>query len=103
VDNVTCLVFAAAKPTAFTGRGDRARPEFELVREVAEETARSGATTCIDVTAFVERKIRAIAGHRTQYPIEPDMFPLPMLQDMMGREYFVQVHPPRTLAAELFE
>ena len=79
-----------------------ARPELDVIQEAGEETARGGATTCIDVGAYVEPKIRAIARHRTQYPIEPDLFPLSMLQDMMGREYFVQIHPPRPMAAELF-
>jgi LmbE family N-acetylglucosaminyl deacetylase len=91
VDNVTCLTFSPAPPTAFSGRGGQARPELALVQDAAEETGRLAVTTCIDVTAFVEHKVRAIACHRTQYPIEPDMFPLAMLQDMMGREYFVRV------------
>lgn len=42
---------------------------------------------------YVDRKIAAIAAHRTQYPIAPDMLPLAMLQDMMGHEYFVRVAP----------
>jgi hypothetical protein len=91
VDNVTCLTFSPAPPTAFAGRGGHARPELALVQEPTEETGRLGARTCIDVTAFVEHKVRAIACHRTQYPIELDMFPLPLLQDMMGHEYFVRV------------
>jgi LmbE family N-acetylglucosaminyl deacetylase len=91
VDNVACLTFSPAPPTAFSGRGGQARPEFALAQEPAEETGRHGVTTCIDVTAFVEHKVRAIACHRTQYPIALDMFPLPMLGDMLGREYFVRV------------
>jgi LmbE family N-acetylglucosaminyl deacetylase len=98
LDHVTCLTFSPAPPTAYSGRGGQARPELALSREPAEETGRLGVTTCVDVTAFVEHKMRAIACHRTQYPIEPDMFPLPMLQDVMGREYFVRVPMERVRA-----
>ena len=34
-------------------------------------------------------------------PIEPDMFPPAMLQEMLGREYFVRVQPPLDLATAL--
>jgi LmbE family N-acetylglucosaminyl deacetylase len=55
----------------------------------------------LDVNDYVERKIAAVAAHRSQYPIEPDMLPLPMLQEMMGYEYFVRVLPRRELDSEL--
>ncbi|HEX6060788.1 MAG TPA: hypothetical protein VF001_01865, partial [Candidatus Limnocylindria bacterium] len=58
-------------------------------------------TTAIDVTAHVDKKIRAIAAHRTQFPIEADLFPQAMLQEMLGREYFVRVVPAREVSAEL--
>lgn len=91
-EDLTCLVFSPAPPTAFAGRGEGAQADL-LLRPQTEVTARGGATTCIDVRDYVDRKIAAIAAHRTQYPIAPDMLPLAMLQDMMGREYFVQVAP----------
>ena len=58
-------------------------------------------TTALDVSAHVARKIAAIAAHRTQYPIDPGMLPLEMLQEMMGHEYFVRVAPARELEHEL--
>jgi LmbE family N-acetylglucosaminyl deacetylase len=100
VTNVTCLVFSPNSPTGFTGRGEDA----ELV-ETAVTTNRksenSRATTIIDVSAFLEQKIHALAQHRTQYPIAPDMFPTVMLQKMLGSEYFVRVHPPVEIGATL--
>jgi hypothetical protein len=42
-----------------------------------------------------------MAAHRTQYPIEPDMFPMAILREMLGREYFVRIQPPPELEAEL--
>jgi hypothetical protein len=56
----------------------------------------------IDVSAFVECKVEALAQHRTQYPIRPDMFPLPMLKELLGTEYFVQVYPLTAAETELF-
>jgi hypothetical protein len=61
----------------------------------------SEVTTAIDVVDYVEHKIAAIAAHSIQYPITPGMLPLAMLQEIMGREYFVRVAPARKLETEL--
>ena len=58
-------------------------------------------TIAIDVSAQVDQKIRAIAAHRSQFPIEPELFPQTMLDEMLGREYFVRVLPPQELGTEL--
>jgi hypothetical protein len=63
-------------------------------------TAQGGPAICIDVRDYVARKIAAIAAHRTQFPIRPDMLPLAMLQDMMGREYFVPVTPGAAVSVQ---
>jgi LmbE family N-acetylglucosaminyl deacetylase len=98
--SVTCLVFATGEPTAFAGRGAAANQDLDTT--AAEiEALRCEVTTAIDVTPYVERKIAAIAAHRTQYPIAPGMLPLSMLQEMMGREYFVRVAPARQLETDL--
>lgn len=91
VEPVTCLVFSAGTPSLYEGRGEEARLVTGLA--VADDDGASAATTVIDVSAFVDRKIAAIAAHRTQFPIEPEMFPPAMLQDMFGREFFVRVFP----------
>ena len=36
-------------------------------------------------------------GHRSQYPIDPSMFPDPILREMFGVEYFTQILPEREL------
>ena len=100
VDAVTCLVFSPAAPTAFGGRG----PGATLTDgDAAGPAAWPGPqpTTAIDVTAHVDQKVRAIAAHRSQFPIEADLFPQAMLQEMLGREYFVRILPPREVSAEL--
>ena len=105
VDNVTCLTFSLARPAAFAGRGPGARLVGPgLVgrdMEALEETELAGATTCIDVRAYVDRKVAAVAAHRSQYPIEPAMFPPEMLEEMFGREWFVRVLPPVELETDL--
>ena len=35
------------------------------------------------------RKVEALSAYRSQFPLEPDMFPEFLLQEMFGREYFV--------------
>jgi len=100
VDTVTCLIFSRAAPTLFTGRGAAASPTDSPPEERADWPGEQ-PTTCIDVSAHVEQKIAAIASQRTQFPITPDLFPRSMLHEMLDREYFVRVLPPRELESEL--
>ena len=60
-------------------------------------------TTRIDVSDFVDHKIRATAAHRSQYPIDPGMFPDSILRELFGAEYFVQVLPERELGTSLLD
>jgi LmbE family N-acetylglucosaminyl deacetylase len=105
VDSVTCLVFSYHAATAFEARGtgaaDVARPSVETGGDGHGPRIPTGATTVIDVQDFVDRKIGAIAAHRTQYPIEPEMFPSWMLREMLGHEYFVRVYPPPDVETDL--
>jgi LmbE family N-acetylglucosaminyl deacetylase len=93
VEDVTCLVLAPGAPSAFAGRGVDARlSQTDTVDGIAEE--QTGRTIVpIDVSAYVAQKIAAVAAHRTQYPIAPDMLPRELLQELFGQEYFVRVHP----------
>ena len=94
-DSVTCLVFSPGVSTPYGGRG----PTSTLERTTAMGTAATSspgivaATTVIDVANFVAPKMAAIAAHRTQYPIQPEMFPDWMIQEMMRHEYFMRIHP----------
>ena len=96
---VTCLIFSPGAPTLFAGRGEDARLPTTRDQDAESE---SEATTVIDTSGQVGRKVAAIAAHRTQYPIGPEMFPESMLQDLFGREYFLRVLPPRELETELW-
>ena len=35
------------------------------------------------------RKVEALSAYRSQFPLQSDMFPEFLLQEMFGREYFV--------------
>jgi LmbE family N-acetylglucosaminyl deacetylase len=97
---VTCLVFTADEPALFEGRGEDARlvtglggVDLGQADVELEAAAADGATTVVDVSDWVGHKIAAIAAHRTQFPIEPEMFPPAMLMEMFGREFFMRVFP----------
>jgi LmbE family N-acetylglucosaminyl deacetylase len=101
VENSTCLIFAPAAPTAFAGRGAGAKYLGEQA-DGLEDPQHGGATTCINVSAYIQHKINALSAHRTQCPIEPDMFPADLMKEVFGREYFVRVYPPAELETSLF-
>lgn len=92
LDSVTCLLFYPGKPTLFAARGSDVH--LPSIVEGADGDDGPAATTQIDVSTHIAAKVSAIAAHRSQFPIHPDMLPAGMLQDLMGKEYFVRVHPP---------
>lgn len=91
VEDVTCLVLAPGAPSAFAGRGASAQHLKTGVVESESMEGTAGALVPVDVSAYVPQKVAAVAAHRTQYPITPDMLPLPLLQELFGMEYFVRV------------
>ena len=93
VEAVTCLVFTRRPPELWAGRGSSASPA-DGGGPAPEPAVLNDATAVIDVCDVIDRKIAAVAAHRSQYPIEPEMFPRWMLEEMMGREHFVRVNPP---------
>ena len=102
VDDVTSLTFATSEPDPFEGRGDVAR--LHRTRKLASgDEIDARVSTRIDVSDFVDHKIRATAAHRSQYPIDPRMFPDSILREMFGVEYFIQVLPERELDTSLLD
>jgi LmbE family N-acetylglucosaminyl deacetylase len=98
-DDVTTLTFSTPSPIAV----DESRVHSQLLTRTLPSGDRIDARvdTCIDVSDFVGHKIRATAAHRSQYPIDPTLFPRDILQEMFGVEYFIQVLPERELRASL--
>jgi LmbE family N-acetylglucosaminyl deacetylase len=102
LDDVTSLTFATAEPGLSDGRGERTQPGHTRVLPSGDHID-ARVTTGIDVSEFVHHKIRATAAHRSQYPIDPTMFPDSILREMFGVEYFIQVLPERELDASLLD
>nr|MBA2560514.1 PIG-L family deacetylase [Propionibacteriales bacterium] len=94
IDDVTSLTFFAAEAVPFDGRGAQTQPLRTRVLQSGDRID-ARVSTRIDVSAFVNHKIRATAAHRSQYPIDPRMFPDSILREMFGVEYFIQVLPER--------
>jgi len=102
VDDVTSLTFLASEPIPVDGRAGQA----QLLRTrslPSGDQIDARVSTCIDVSDFVGHKIRATAAHRSQYPIDPGMFPDTILREMFGVEYFIQVLPEPELDTSLFD
>jgi hypothetical protein len=97
-DSVTCLVLSPGEPTAFAGRGEEARFAIHPGQASAERVA---ATTRIDVSAYVHRKMAAMAAHRTQCPMQTDLFPETIVRELFAHEYFVRMYPHVEMETEL--
>jgi LmbE family N-acetylglucosaminyl deacetylase len=97
--SLTCLVLSPTQPTAFAGRGRRTcltgrRPHSSLA---AGNVGRGVLSS--DVSGQVMRKIGALSAYRSQFALEPDMFPEFLLRDIFGREYFVAATADRPVRA----
>jgi LmbE family N-acetylglucosaminyl deacetylase len=82
-ESLTCLVLSCTPVSPYAGRGAGAV-------SAAEPSAFGlppGICTA-DVTSYVDRKLAALARHRSQYLIVPSMLPDRLLQQMLGTEFF---------------
>jgi LmbE family N-acetylglucosaminyl deacetylase len=102
VDDVTSLTFSASPHVPVDGGAEQAQVSATRSLPSGDQIDTS-VDTCIDISDFVSHKIRATAAHRTQYPIDPSMFPDPILREMFGMEYFTQVLPERELRTSLLD
>jgi hypothetical protein len=88
VESLTCLVLSAAPPTKFAGRGEVARltaPAPNLPEALPGPTTHPGpgqAMVELDVSDHIKAKMGALAAYRSQFPLEPEMFPDFLLQDL---------------------
>jgi LmbE family N-acetylglucosaminyl deacetylase len=110
VGGLTCLVLSPATPALFAGRGEGAllTGPVPSASEPAGNVGSPGhagadvATARLDVTDHIEAKVDALCSYRSQFAMEPDMFPDFLLKELFSEEYFVQVLPPRQLDTEPF-
>jgi LmbE family N-acetylglucosaminyl deacetylase len=99
--DLTCLALSPAEPARFLGRGEGAHLSGPAVNlEIGEESL-GEATTRIDVSAVIDRKIAAIAAYRSQFAFAPEAIPTSLLVDLFGVEYFVRARPARLLETEI--
>jgi hypothetical protein len=90
-DAVTCLVLAAAKPDPTAARGEGATSSSGPIAQStrADVDERLGGCLAVDVRSALDRKLAALAAHRTQYALDPDLLPRSMFDRLLGTEYFV--------------
>ncbi len=87
--SVTCFVLSPSAATASDGRGPTSAA-LDAKEEVSLFAAEPGYIE-VDVRDFAEQKMRALACHRSQYAITPDMFPHSLIEGIFGTEYFARV------------
>jgi hypothetical protein len=102
VGDVTSLVFLPSGTRPDDALPDPPVPEHARTLPSGDQVD-ALVTTGIDVSAFVGHRLRATAAHRSQYPIDPAMFPEHIVQEMFGVEYFIQVLPERELSGSLLD
>jgi len=100
-EHLTCLVLTPAAPESFAGRGQGSRYAGSVM-PIPDEVDPGPATARLDVSEFVAAKVDALCAYRSQYSLEPGMLPDPILREIYGQEYFVQVLPRRSLDTELY-
>jgi cyclic nucleotide-binding protein len=93
-ESVTCLIFSPGDPTAFAVRGAEQAGQAVRFAQPADQGDATGATNVVDVSGYVDRKLAAIAANASQFTFRPDMFPRPLLVEMLGREHFLWIDPP---------
>ena len=86
--NVTCLVLSPDAPSKFAGRGSSAGDEATRADAANSHTELDVMT--IDVEGQLDAKLAALTAHRSQYPVDPRIFPRHMLLEMYGKEHFVR-------------
>ena len=82
-ESLTCLVLSRTPVRPYAGRGASATSPAQ-----PPPPDLPPGTCAVDVTSHLHRKLAALARHRTQYPIVPTMLPQPLLQSMLGTEFF---------------
>lgn len=88
-ENTTCFVLSPSARSNHAGRGADATAGAGTTNEAAESPSTcDGIGHVHDVSAMVDRKVRALGHHRSQYSIAAGLFPDDMMQKLLGTEYF---------------
>ena len=89
-ESVTCLVLSPRPPSSSAGRGVGAVtiPAPSATGQGHVDDVDCHADVVVDVSRTLDRKVAALAAHRSQYALEPDLLPRSMLERLLGTEYF---------------
>ena len=97
-EDVTCLVLAPKRPSRSAGRGTTATVAA-TTGSIQQATTPGGpaieGSFSVDVTAVLDRKVAALAAHRSQYAMDQDLLPRSVLGPLLGTEHFVVAAIPR--------
>jgi LmbE family N-acetylglucosaminyl deacetylase len=84
---VTCLVLSPTAPSWSAGRGAGAATPHLAVPVAPADAVED--CLMVNVRPALSRKVGALAAHRSQYALEPDLLPPSMLEPLLGTERFV--------------
>ncbi len=102
-DTVTCLVLSNQTPTAFDTRGVGAQPGDPASDTSDTSDARSDeerqALIRLDITACLDRKAAALAAHRSQFAVTPELLAIAPVWQLLRCEYFERVEISAALSA----
>jgi LmbE family N-acetylglucosaminyl deacetylase len=91
LDTVTCLVLSHQAPTTFAGRGKDAALGGFTRDATDDEGGEQDGLIRMEISAHLDDKVAALAAHRTQFAIEPEMLSLAQVWQLLSQEYFEPV------------
>lgn len=86
-----CFVLTASEDASWKPRGAPSDALVATTGDGDDGCERSVDELVVDVGDLVDRKVKALGCHRSQYTIEPGLFPQSMLVDLLGSESFREV------------
>ncbi|MCB0210898.1 MAG: cyclic nucleotide-binding domain-containing protein, partial [Anaerolineae bacterium] len=93
-EDITCLIFSPHVPSNFAGRGAQANLTETTPSATAGVRPAASQIINLDISDYVPQKVAAMAAHRTQFSLDPEMLPLSITRELFGQEHFVQAFPP---------
>jgi LmbE family N-acetylglucosaminyl deacetylase len=96
-DDVTCLVLAPELPSRSVGRGAAAVAPAAAPSQPVTTAGHGDVEDCftVDVRSVLDRKVAALAAHRSQYAMDRDLLPRSLLEPLLGTEHFVVAAIPQ--------
>lgn len=89
-EDVTCLVLAPEPASRSASRGSRAAvaPAVTSTRPADLALAADAEGFAVDVRPALDRKVTALAAHRSQYALDANLLPRSLLECLLGTEHF---------------